>query len=232
MARKNNRARDAERDGVLDVIRNAEASLTHDQIRGQYAIQTGQAIAYTTLRKRLDELLTATLVDRSPDRRNPRYTIRYPTSVVAAATAGHKTASHAAGSSRTEAAMPEKSAPAVAPVSHVPHSTEGARARDAMLRPRALRTPVTHDDAFLDAYTPGQTWYLPLTLRAHLADLGRTTYAGQPAGTYARDIMQRLIIDLSWGSSRLEGTNSLELIPKNCSPAPTRWPARRRAIGR
>ena len=205
MARKNNRTRDAERDSVLGVLRNSESSLTHDQVRDQYAIQTGQAIAYTTLRKRLDELLTANLVERTPDRRNPRYTIRHSAPDGSAATPEHETTSHAAGSGRTAAVVPETAAPAVGPGSQVPLSTEGARARVAMLRPRALRTPVTYNDAFLDAYTPGQTWYLPLALRTHLADLGRTTYAGQPAGTYARDIMQRLIIDLSWGSSRLEG---------------------------
>ena len=29
--------------------------------------------------------------------------------------------------------------------------------------------------------------------------------ASQPAGTYARQILNRLLIDLSWNSSRLEG---------------------------
>jgi Fic family protein len=35
--------------------------------------------------------------------------------------------------------------------------------------------------------------------------LGQTTQGDQPAGTYARQILQRLLIDLSWNSSRLEG---------------------------
>jgi hypothetical protein len=49
--------------------------------------------------------------------------------------------------------------------------------------------------------------------------MGRTPEGQRPAGTYARDILNRLLIDLSWSSSRLEGnTYSLldtrELIEK------------------
>jgi Fic family protein len=38
-----------------------------------------------------------------------------------------------------------------------------------------------------------------------LLKLGQTAQPDQPAGTYARQILQRLLIDLSWNSSRLEG---------------------------
>jgi hypothetical protein len=41
--------------------------------------------------------------------------------------------------------------------------------------------------------------------RAHLAAVGRPQIAGQPAGTYAKQILNRLLIDLAWNSSRLEG---------------------------
>ncbi len=64
---------------------------------------------------------------------------------------------------------------------------------------------MAYSPQFLDDYQPGHTWYLPTALRERLTGLGTTAYAGQPAGTYARDIMQRLVIDLSWASSRLEG---------------------------
>ncbi len=39
----------------------------------------------------------------------------------------------------------------------------------------------------------------------HLEALGRTDERDAPAGTYARQIFERLIIDLSWASSNLEG---------------------------
>jgi hypothetical protein len=38
-----------------------------------------------------------------------------------------------------------------------------------------------------------------------LHDLGRAPGAERPAGPYARQILSRLLVDLSWASSRLEG---------------------------
>ena len=71
--------------------------------------------------------------------------------------------------------------------------------------PVAAREPAGFDRDFLDAYRPGETYYLPEALRQRLALLGRTRVAPQPGGTYARQILERLLIDLSWNSSRLEG---------------------------
>src|SRR3546814_13928575 len=41
--------------------------------------------------------------------------------------------------------------------------------------------------------------------------MGRSRIARQPAGTYVKQILHRLLIDLSWNSSRLEG-NTYSLI--------------------
>ena len=41
--------------------------------------------------------------------------------------------------------------------------------------------------------------------RAHLREVGTPAITPQPAGTYAKQILNRLLIDLSWNSSRLEG---------------------------
>jgi hypothetical protein len=41
--------------------------------------------------------------------------------------------------------------------------------------------------------------------RAHLAEVGKPNFAAEAAGTYARQILGRLLIDLSWNSSRLKG---------------------------
>jgi hypothetical protein len=48
-------------------------------------------------------------------------------------------------------------------------------------------------------------------MRDRLHELGRTPSADKRAGTYARDIMSRLLIDLSWASSRLEGNTYTRL---------------------
>ncbi len=72
-------------------------------------------------------------------------------------------------------------------------------------RPPARRSPVGYDISFLDGYRPNVTAYLSPTLRRKLAALGQTTGEARPAGTHLREVMDRLLIDLSWNSSRLEG---------------------------
>lgn len=67
------------------------------------------------------------------------------------------------------------------------------------------RQPVGYDRGFLDAYQPNTSCYLTGEERAHLAKLGKPSAATQPAGTYAKLILDRLLIDLAWNSSRLEG---------------------------
>jgi len=72
-------------------------------------------------------------------------------------------------------------------------------------KPIAARKPVGYRREFLDAYRPNATAYLSSKEREHLLRIGSQPAAGQPAGTYARQILDRLLIDLSWASSRLEG---------------------------
>jgi Fic family protein len=67
------------------------------------------------------------------------------------------------------------------------------------------RRPVGYDRMFLDRYRPNVSYYLTERDRAHLAGIGRPGIAEQPAGTYAKQILGRLLIDLAWNSSRLEG---------------------------
>ncbi len=57
---------------------------------------------------------------------------------------------------------------------------------------------------FVDRYVPNKSFYLGET------DRQRLHRAGQPvspaaAGTYARRILEKLLVDLSWASSRMEG---------------------------
>ncbi len=71
--------------------------------------------------------------------------------------------------------------------------------------PLALRKPVGYNRAFLDAYRPNETRYLSQSIRDELRAQGQAVSANEPAGTYARQLAHRLLIDLSWNSSRLEG---------------------------
>lgn len=71
--------------------------------------------------------------------------------------------------------------------------------------PIAKRKPVGYDRAFLDSYRPNESAYLSEQERKHLREVGTPKIAVETAGTYARQILNRLLIDLSWNSSRLEG---------------------------
>ena len=99
---------------------------------------------------------------------------------------------------------PEATDPISAGV-YVPTSPEGDAIRAYVRQPRPLRKPVGYQLAFLEAYRPNQTSYLPQELRDQLHAMGRSPAEQTPAGTFARDILQRLLIDLSWASSQLEG---------------------------
>jgi Fic/DOC family len=94
---------------------------------------------------------------------------------------------------------------APAPVT-VPLSPNAVAILKLVTRPIGARTPVGFKLAFLDGYRPNETSYLSVAEKQRLAELSRTSdVAGQPAGTHARYILSRLLIDLSWNSSRLEG---------------------------
>ena len=90
-------------------------------------------------------------------------------------------------------------------------SREGAEIRALVRRSRQQRRPVGYQVKFLEQYHPNVTAYVPLKLRAQLHALGRSPAADAPAGTFVRDILNRLLIDLSWASSKLEGNTYTRL---------------------
>lgn len=83
-------------------------------------------------------------------------------------------------------------------------SSEAKDIQRQVIRPIQARTPVGYNIQFLDEYRPNVTYYLSESIRQRLLGMGKTD-GEQPAGTYARKIFGRLLIDLSWNSSRLEG---------------------------
>ena len=105
-----------------------------------------------------------------------------------------------------EAGPPSVQPEAAADQAAITLSREGEDIRANLRQPVAARKPVGYNRDFLDSYRPGETFYLPEDARARLAEIGARHVAGQEAaGTYARQILNRLLIDLSWNSSRLEG---------------------------
>ena len=87
----------------------------------------------------------------------------------------------------------------------IPISKRAAEIQKYVRKPGRSRNPVGYKRAFLDEYRPNDTAYLSGKERAHLREVGTPLSGEQPAGTYAKQILNRLLIDLSWNSSRLEG---------------------------
>jgi len=75
---------------------------------------------------------------------------------------------------------------------------------EALDQPLGARKPVSYQRNFVDDYKPNVTFLLPQSLANDLFQEGRMQ-GQQPAGTYARNVIEPLLIDLSFSSSKLEG---------------------------
>lgn len=82
---------------------------------------------------------------------------------------------------------------------------ESSKVIEQVRRPLYERVPVAYLDDWLNAYLPNKTFYIPLDFRMRLQKGGERCRHEDPAGTYAHQIFNRLLIDLSYNSSRLEG---------------------------
>lgn len=144
--------------------------------------------SWSTVKRQLDVLLKTGMVQRVGRGRATRYRIADPTSAGALPTA----------SIVTRLAEPAPDAGGMI-------WSEPGQALLAHLRqPLASRAPVGYQRSFVDEYVPNHSSLLPPALAQSLADEGRMQ-GQQPAGTYARRVLEPLLLDLSWSSSRLEG---------------------------
>lgn len=86
----------------------------------------------------------------------------------------------------------------------IPLSSTALSIESHVRQPIQARRPIGYNRDFLNKYRPNETFYLSESTRKHLLKIGKSD-GTRPAGTYARQIFNRLLIDLSWNSSRLEG---------------------------
>jgi Fic family protein len=123
--------------------------------------------------------------------------------------------SAAAGISNSGAARPTVS----------PAWSKAAAALTAELSgPLGARQPVSYQRHFVDDYVRNQSRLLPQSLANDLYNEGRSP-GQQPAGTYARKVIEPLLIDLSFSSSRLEGNRYSRLDTEVLFDAGTADPA-------
>ena len=92
-------------------------------------------------------------------------------------------------------------------------SSKSLHVIEAIRKPIFHRVPVSYNKQWVDSYIPNKTFYFSEQQRAQMAESGnRSQLQGiEPAGTYSRKILNRLLIDLSYNSSRLEGNTYSKL---------------------
>ena len=176
-------------------IREEDLQAIEEAVRhhadGMTAREIGEVLerapAHRTLQYRLRSLVESKRLTMEGTGRRARYRVLRESSLTARATLGPLTSD-----AQLKAPLP-------------PLSEAGVEIRDYVRRPATAREPVGYDRAFLDSYRPNETFYLSQAERDHLRETGTPRIAAQPAGTFARQIVNRLLIDLSWNSSRLEG---------------------------
>ncbi|MHB8423809.1 MAG: Fic family protein [Gammaproteobacteria bacterium] len=89
-------------------------------------------------------------------------------------------------------------------------SPEADRVWQQMQAPLGQRTPVGYNPAFIKSYRPNVTHHLSAPQRQHLRGAG-TLRSPARADTRGREITDRLLIDLAWASSHMEG-NTYDLL--------------------
>jgi len=149
------------------------------------------AVPKRTLQYRLKYLVDAGRLVKEGDDRWAKYRLPEPATKEAAA-ADEKPAAVPAAAEKT-------------PEEEVPLSPAGKEIRAYVSQSTNARKPVGYNREFLASYRPNETFYLSQEQRAHLAQVGKPNFKDEAAGTYAKQILNRLLIDLSWNSSRLEG---------------------------
>ena len=164
---------------ILDAVARHPEGATIRQI----AAILPSAMAHRTLQRRLADLVSAGKLRATGRGRATLYLAPF----------------HASGVHRAHSPIAEYGTPSL------DLSPEARSLHDRVLAPLHTRTPVGYDRAFLDSYRPNTTAYLPEHIRAELTACGQAVGANAPAGTHARLVASRLLIDLSWNSSRLEG---------------------------
>ncbi len=92
-----------------------------------------------------------------------------------------------------------------------PGTPAAERIQQYVNQPLDRRRAAGYNPASLKAYRPNETFYLSREQRENLLDIGTVRATGKSAKGYPDRITKRLLTDLSWNSSRLEG-NSYSLL--------------------
>lgn len=174
-----------QREEILELVGQHPEGASRAAIGKAYDARHKTGISQRTLIRRLEQLIAERKVVQEGESSTTLYKLREPATAAADTKA------------------------------YVPLSAQGTKVRAFVDKPIIERKSVGYNRDWLFDYQPGKTWYLTKKIRTQLHEAGRTPDEQRPAGTFARDILNRLLIDLAWASSRLEGNTYTRLDTKN-----------------
>ena len=163
---------------IVDIVASYEDGATLDEIASRLPF----SVSRRTLQRRLARLIEENKLRVSGEGRGTRYVLDIEREK----------------SKRSEQVKPDN-APSI------PLTPISRTLKETAMLPTTQRHPVGYNREFLEDYQPDRSFYLTEDIRRHLREISGTTETEMPAGTYARHVLSRLLIDLSWNSSRLEG---------------------------
>ncbi len=175
-------------DTVLKMMHRLAAKNRPAPSSAELSAATGLSLA--TLKRQLTQLLMLGLIQKGGTARATRYAL------VHAAIAPND----ALGDASPTNLPPAPPVPTV----HPPWSARSKRIITYLSLPLTQRAPVTYHRRRIDDYVPNQSHLLPAKLAQSLAAEG-AMHGQLPAGTYTLRVLEQLLLDLSWQSSRLEG---------------------------
>ena len=97
----------------------------------------------------------------------------------------------------------------------IPISGESKAVQEYVRRPVQGRRPAGYEHEFLEDYIPNHTSYLPENIRRDLYSIGEIRSSAPTGSTYQPEMVNRLLVDLSWASSRLEGNTYSQIDTQN-----------------
>lgn len=167
---------DSQKTGILELIRKNPNGLSRGEIKKQLPFP----INYKTLQRRLSDLIEKDEINRTGNRKSTRY---YPFEATSISNKGH-----------------------IVPKNEEIYSQNSLNKLEFLNRPVHSRKFVSYKREFIESYDPNVSFYIPKDIQASLSSKGKLLKNNLEAGTYRRILnYERLLIDLSFNSSRLEG---------------------------
>ncbi|MGB0893822.1 MAG: Fic family protein [Parashewanella sp.] len=173
---------------ILQALQVSNEPLSIGQIEAALTI----SINKKTLQRRLIQLIDAGLVFKDGERRNTKYCLN------------RDNTSELLGQLQEDKADYQVN-------EHPIYSQAALSLLNYLETPSYARMKSSYNSQLLNDYIPNQTQYVPDEMREKLLSLGKRFDNRLAAGTYAKNIEQRLLIDLSYNSSRLEGNTYSKL---------------------